>query len=60
MPPERLTPVTGPGFTSCGLWVGYGILQGVLTVIVVNGVGFVLSSIYIGVFYVYAKEKVRA
>ena len=45
---------------SCGLWTGYGLLQGVLTVVVVNGVGFVLSSIYIGVFYVYAKEKVRA
>jgi hypothetical protein len=48
----------GCALGSCVLWVGYGVLQQVLTVVVVNGVGFTLSSVYIGVFYAYAKEKV--
>jgi len=41
------------------MWTGYGIAQGVSTVILVNLIGFVLSAIYMAVFYTYAKEKVR-
>jgi len=39
------------------MWMGYGIAQGVSTVILVNLIGFVLSAIYMAIFYTYAKEK---
>jgi len=42
---------------SCAMWMGYGIAQGVSTVILVNLIGFVLSAIYMAIFYTYAKEK---
>lgn len=47
-------------FLNCALWLGYGILSGDNTVVVVNGIGLSLTLLYMSIFYNYASERVSA